>query len=82
VLERPLRAHSADVIDDRRAASARRTALFAIVLAIAVVLTAIVAVATCTETAAWLLCGEALALATTSFLIRADLRPQQRHSVK
>ena len=52
------------------------------ILAVMVILTAFVTVMTCTELAAWLLCAEALGIATTSFLIRADLHPQQRHVVK
>jgi hypothetical protein len=70
------------VIDDRKIESARRTAMVALILSIAVLLTAIIAAASCAEFAAWLLCLEALGIATTSLLIRADLRAEQRHTVK
>jgi hypothetical protein len=70
------------MLDVEKADNARRTATIALVLSIAVIFTAIVTVATCAEPAAWLLCAEAIALAATSFLIRADLRPAQRHTVK
>lgn len=70
------------MIDDRRIESARRTAMATLILSVVVIPTAIYAAASDAELAVWLLCLEALGIATTSLLIRADLRPDQRHTVR
>jgi hypothetical protein len=63
-------------------AGARRAATTAVILAVTVILTTFWLVATCRESIGWLLTGEAVALAAIALVIRADLRPDQRHRVK
>jgi len=69
-------------VEPERIAAARRAAFAAVMLAVAVVLTAMWVMAAGFEAAGWLLCGEGVALVTTAMLIRAELRPGQRHAVK
>jgi len=70
------------VLDAQNAARARNAALIAVMLSIALIFTAIANAALCNELTMWLLCAEAVALAATALVIRADLRPPQRHTVK
>jgi hypothetical protein len=70
------------MVEEQKVASARRAALVAIALAVAMMFTSIAVVATGAQLPVWLLWAEGFALISTALLIRADLRIQQRHIVK